>query len=141
MKTGKTRSTKTYILLELGELLLIVILLIGVSRFIHIPLWIAIAIPVGKFFKSVLVYLFVRRSVRQPVYSGIESLIGARGLAIKDIDPEGYVNVRGERWKAATAGVSIPAGVEVEVCGLDGAKLVVKDEDYRKVARQVKEEE
>jgi len=126
MKTSKTRSIKTYVLLELGELLLIVVFLIVVSRFIHIPLWVGIAIPAGKFLKFILVYPFVRRSVRQPVYSGVESLIGARGLTVETIDPEGYVNVRGELLKAVSSGIAIPNGVEVEVCGLDRAKPVVR---------------
>ncbi len=127
MKSAKTRSTRTYILFELGELVVIVTLLIVISRFVRVPLWIAAAIPAGKFLKFILVYPFVRRSVRQPPYSGIESLIGVRARAIRDIDPEGYVNVRGERWNAVTADMAIPAGVEVEVCGRDRSKLVVKD--------------
>lgn len=127
MKTSKTRSMKTYILLELGELLLIVVVLIVVSRFIHIPLWLAIAITAGKFLKFIIVCPFVRRSLRQPILSGIESLIGARGLAIRDLDPEGYVTVQGELWKAVVNSAKIPAGVEIEVCGLDETKLVVKE--------------
>jgi membrane-bound serine protease (ClpP class) len=126
MQDRKARSTKTYVLLELGELLLIIIILIVISRFIHIPLWIAIAIPVGKLLKFVIVYPFVRQSLRQPVYSGIESLIGGQGLAVEALDPEGYVNVRGELWRAISAGGPIPAGAEIKVCELDGTKLVVK---------------
>ena len=125
MKSRKTRSTRTYVLLELGELLLIVIILIVISRFIPIPLWIVIAIPAGKLLKFIVVYPFVRRSLRQPVYSGMESLIGRRGWTVETLDPEGYVNVRGELWRAISY-VPIPAGVEVEVYELEGTKLVVK---------------
>jgi membrane-bound ClpP family serine protease len=139
MRSSKTRSTRTYILFELGELVVIVILLIVISRFVRIPLWLAAAIPGGKFLKFIIVYPFVRRSVRQPPYSGIESLIGVRARAIREIDPEGYVNVRGERWKAVTADMAIPAGTEVEVCGLDKAKLIVRDEGHQKVMQQAKE--
>ena len=117
---------RTYVLTELGELSLIIVLLIVVSRFIHIPLWIAIAIPAGKLLKFVLVYPIVRRSLRQPLLSGPESLIGRRGLTVEPLDPEGYVNIRSELWRAISDGTPISTGAQVEVCELDGTKLVVK---------------
>ena len=126
MQGRKARSTRTYVLLELGELLLLTILLVVISRFIHIPLWIAIAIPAGKLLKFIVVYPFVRRSIKQPALSGMESLIGRRGLTVETLDPEGYVNIRGELWRAVSDGNSIPAGAQVEVCALDRAKLVVR---------------
>lgn len=112
--------------MELGELLLLIVLIIVIARFIHIPLWIAIAIPAGKLLKSALVYPFVRRSTEQPLLSGPEGLIGRRGLTVEPLDPKGYISVRGELWKAINNGAPIPAGAEVEVCGLDGTRLVVK---------------
>jgi len=112
--------------MELGELLLLIVLIIVIAQFVHIPLWIAIAIPVGKFLKFIFVYPFVRRSTEQPLLSGMESLIGRQGLTVESLNPEGYVNIRGELWRAISDGSSIPAGAEVKVCGLDGAKLVVK---------------
>lgn len=126
MQGRRVRSTRTYVLMELGEFLLIIVLIIVIAQFVHIPLWIAIAIPAGKFLKFVLVYPFVRRSIKQPPLSGMESLIGRQGLTVDKLDPEGYVSVRGELWKAITDGTPISAGAEVEVCGLDGTKLVVK---------------
>jgi len=127
MQGRRVRSTRTYVLMELGELLLLIVLIIVISRFIYIPLWIAIAIPVGKFLKFILVYPFVRRSIKQPLLSGMESLIGRRGLAVESLDPEGYVSVRGELWQAITDGTPISAGAKVEVCELEGTKLVVKE--------------
>ena len=70
------RSMRTYVLMELGELLLLIVLLIVAAQFIHIPLWIAIAIPAGKFLKFILVYPFVRRSIKQPLLSGPRALRG-----------------------------------------------------------------
>ncbi len=123
---GRKKSTRTYVLLELGELLAIIILLVVISRFIHVPLWIAIAIPVGKFLKFILVYPLVRRSVRQPIYSGMESLIGEQGLTVEALVPEGYVKIKGELWKAVSNEAPIPAGAEVEVYRVEGTTLVVK---------------
>ena len=126
MPGRKRRSTRTYVLLELGELLLLIFFLVMISYFIRIPLWVVIAIPAGKFLKFLLVYPIVRRSVKQPLHSGIESLIGTRGLTVEAIDPEGYVNARGELWRAVSDDASIPPGVKVEVCGLDRNKLVLR---------------
>jgi membrane-bound ClpP family serine protease len=123
----RVRSTRTYVLMELGELLLLIVLISVISRFIYIPLWIAIAIPAGKLLKFVLVYPLVRRSFKQPIYSGLESLIGRQGLAMESLDPEGYVSIRGELWKAFNNGPPISAGAKVEVCELEGTKLVVKE--------------
>ncbi len=122
----KKSGTRAYILLELGELLAIIILLVVISRFIHVPLWIAIAIPVGKFLKFIIVYPLVRRSVRQPIYSGMESLIGERGLATETLNPQGYIKLRGELWKAVSNEGPIPSGTQVEVCRLERTRLVVK---------------
>jgi membrane-bound ClpP family serine protease len=97
-----------------------------ISYFIPIPLWVVIAIPAGKFLKFLIVYPIVRQSVKQPLRSGIESLIGMRGLTVEAIDPEGYVNARGELWRAVSNDASIPAGAKVEVCGLDRTKLVLR---------------
>lgn len=113
-------------MLELGELLAIIILLIVISLFIYVPLWIAIIIPVGKFLKFIIVYPLVRRSVRQPIYSGMESLIGVRGLTMETLNPEGYIKLRGELWKAVSNEGPITSGAEVEVCQLERTKLVVK---------------
>jgi len=41
----------------------------------------------------------VVRSRLRPVVSGRESLLGARGEALEDIDGEGWARVQGERWR------------------------------------------
>lgn len=126
MPDTKKRRIRTYVLLELGEFLLLIFFLVMISYFIRIPLWVIIAIPAGKFLKFLFVYPIVRRSIKQPLHSGIESLIGMRGLTVEAIDPEGYINARGELWRAVSNDASIPAGAKVEVCGLDKTKLVLR---------------
>jgi len=58
---------------------------------------------------------------------GREGLIGERGLALDNFDPDGVVEVRGARWRATAhreAGLS--AGAEVVVAGVDGMFLEVE---------------
>ena len=56
-----------------------------------------------------------------------ESLEGQKPLA-----PEGVVKVRGELWKAAAANGEIETGKRVEVVGLEGLKLLVKEKGSAK---------
>lgn len=121
------RSIRTYVALELAELLAIILLIIVIAQFIRIPLWLAIAIPAGKLLKFILVYPAVRRTGKQPVATGLESLLSKRGVVVDPLDPEGYVEIRGELWRARSAGPPLPAGAEVEVCGLDKTRLLVKE--------------
>lgn len=124
------RSIRAYILLELGELLGLIVLIVVLAQFISIPLWLAFAIPAGKLLKFILVYPAARRSISQPAYTGLESLVGEHGPVVDPLDPEGYVKLRGELWRARSDGTPIPAGVEVEVWGIDGTKLLVRPRGF-----------
>lgn len=124
------RSIRTYVLLELGELVGLIILIVVLAQFITIPLWLAVAIPMGKLLKFILVYPSVRHSVRQPAYTGLESLIGEHGPVVDPLAPEGYVKIRGELWRARGEGAPIPVGTEVEVFGTDGIRLLVRPRGF-----------
>jgi membrane-bound serine protease (ClpP class) len=57
---------------------------------------------------------------------GREHLIGERGVALTNFDPDGLVEVHGARWRATAhreAGLS--AGSEIVVLGVDGMYLEV----------------
>ena len=62
---------------------------------------------------------------RQRAVTGEEGLIGARGRAVTDVSPEGRVRVRGALWNARAEG-SLPAGIDVEVVGVEGLTLHVR---------------
>lgn len=58
-----------------------------------------------------------------------DRLIGARGVVESDIEPmmgKGTVLVNGNLW-SAKAESNIPAKKEVEICAIEGVKLVVKE--------------
>lgn len=120
------RSIRAYVLLELGELAGLITFIVVLAQFIRIPLWLAVAIPAGKLLKFILVYPSVRRSAKQPIYTGLESLIGEQGFVVDPLNPEGYVKVRGELWRARGEGLPIPVGTEVEVRATDGIRLMVR---------------
>ena len=56
---------------------------------------------------------------RAPVVTGESELIGQIGVVRQALDPEGFVFVHGELWRARTDGESVPSGETVRVEGLD----------------------
>jgi membrane-bound serine protease (ClpP class) len=63
---------------------------------------------------------------RAPVVTGDSELIGQVGVVRQALDPEGFVFVHGELWRARTSGEPVPPGEEVRVEGFDdGLTLTV----------------
>ena len=60
--------------------------------------------------------------------AGAEALVGALGVAQEDLDPEGYVRVGAERWRAVVASGCAPvaAGAKVRVREVRQLTLVVE---------------
>jgi membrane-bound serine protease (ClpP class) len=58
----------------------------------------------------------VRRARPQ---TGQEELVGQQGVVRQPLDPEGYVLVHGELWRARTDEPPVPAGEPVEVTAID----------------------
>jgi len=70
----------------------------------------------------------VLRARKLPVTTGQEGLVGLSGRADTPLDPEGWVIVSGERWRArATA--PVPAGGRVVVTSVEGLALGVRAEE------------
>jgi membrane-bound serine protease (ClpP class) len=56
---------------------------------------------------------------RAPVVTGQSELVGQIGVVREALDPEGFIFVHGELWRARTSGESVPPGESVRVEGLD----------------------
>jgi membrane-bound serine protease (ClpP class) len=56
---------------------------------------------------------------RAAVVTGQDELVGQIGVVRQALDPEGYVFVHGELWRARTNGDSVPPGDSVRVEGFD----------------------
>ena len=60
---------------------------------------------------------------------GRESLIGAIGVAMSEVEPEGTVKVNGAPWRARTnRATPIPVGEIIRVVAIDGLLLEVEPE-------------
>ncbi len=80
--------------------------------------------------KDALLYPLVWRSYDSRGWqASAYPLEGSEAVVLRRLDPEGAVRVRGERWRAASAGaVPIDEGARVRVTGRDGMTLIVTRE-------------
>ncbi len=65
------------------------------------------------------------RGRRYPVLSGVESLIGATGVAVTDLNPNGIARVKSEEWVAEALEGPIKQGEAVRVVQVEGLRLKV----------------
>ena len=100
----------------------------GVPQFqqVSIPLVVGMGIVTGLVFAVIVG--FALRSQRVPLRTGRESLPGASGTALSEIDPRGQVQVHSEQWSAelAEGEKNIQQGQAIEVVELQGLRLIVR---------------
>ena len=89
-----------------------------------IPLWLigALAMVSGLF--VFLVAGVALKARRRPVVTGNEELIGSVGVAIEDVDTEGWARIRSEQWRVQTP-VPLKCGQGVRVTARNGLVLIV----------------
>ncbi len=104
------------------------LILAGLCRWADLPLWAAFgayAVYVGKDF---VLYPFLRRAYEPDSRTGVELLAGERGVAETELDPEGFVRIRGELWRAQLepGSAAVHSGEPVVVVAGRGMTLVVR---------------
>jgi len=87
------------------------------SLIILMPAWLAI---------STFTYWKGSRALMRKPLPGLSDMVGSKGKVVSALSPSGMVNIRGELWDASPVGTRLEAGVEVEVVGQEGLKLVVR---------------
>jgi membrane-bound serine protease (ClpP class) len=73
-----------------------------------------------------MVMMAVIRMRKMPISMGVEAMIGERATARSYLNPEGFVFIRGERWKAVAEDAPISEGTPVEVTAVKGLTLSVR---------------
>lgn len=84
----------------------------------------ALTVVVGGGF--MLLAVAVATSMKRRPITGASAMVGARGVAVTGLDPEGEVRVGGELWKARTARPPIAAGSAVRVAAVNDLTLLVE---------------
>lgn len=121
-----------YLLLQLPGGALAGLVLVGLWSWMGVPGWAALVAMLVWVAKDIAMYPLVRRSfsLGESEWVGVRRLIGARGLAIDDIAPAGWVRVKGELWRAEALGDGppIPRGTTIRVRHVRGLTLFIERE-------------
>jgi membrane-bound serine protease (ClpP class) len=119
----------SYGLLTVGGL---VAMILGAMMLVDSPLpelrvnpWRLVPVILAFAAFAIALVRLVFQAQRRRAQTGAEGLRGQPGKAESDLDPEGWVIVQGERWRAR-AGERIAAGGEVEVLSVEGLRLRVR---------------
>lgn len=89
--------------------------------------WLVLPSVLAVLFFFLLAMPTVQRARFSTQVLGRESLVGSKGVALEDFDPDGTVEVNGARWRAtAHREAGIERDAEVVVSGVDGLFLEVE---------------
>jgi membrane protein implicated in regulation of membrane protease activity len=116
-----------YLLFQLPGFAALILVLLLLYLWLHIPMWSVWTISILWVVKDLVLFPFVWRAYDK---WSADMLTGAKGTATETLCPAGYVMVKGELWKAEIPDGSPPVskGEVVRVRGLQGLKLLVQAE-------------
>jgi membrane protein implicated in regulation of membrane protease activity len=118
---------RKYILLQIPEAILVVLILAGLHHWEQVSLVTTIGLGLAWLAKDVLLYPILRPAYEPGPGHGTEMLIGASGIATDELAPRGMVRVGSELWGAEAASEgSIAKGSAVVVEEVNGFTLVVR---------------
>ncbi len=87
----------------------------------------AMAAAVGVFF--LMVVNAILRTRRMPAVTGTRALVGRTAVVRSALNPEGFVFLEGERWKATAEDGPVSEGEKVTVVDVEGLRLRVRREE------------
>ena len=94
-----------------------------------LPVWAGLVVMALVVLKDAILYPFLKLGYETDVKTGIARLVGGRGVVKQTLQPEGFVQVAGELWKARAGrgGQLIPAGTRILIEAADGMTLIVSE--------------
>jgi len=119
-----------YLLFQVPGWVLAVLVLLVLIIWINLPIGIAVGLFVLWVVKDVLLYPLLRIAYQSGPKTVVEQLVGLKGVAREHLNPDGYVYVRGELWRAEAENGKHPieAGSTVQVLAAKGMTLIVATE-------------
>ena len=117
-----------YFLLQLPGQAVFILLLVFVRQWLEAPaylMWGLLGFWVGK---DIFLFPFLWRFYDPNQYPDRFRMVGRKGFTLTRLNPDGYVQVQGERWKAGICEehVSIERGDAICVEAINGLKLTVR---------------
>ena len=127
MKRWPLRVILRYTLFQIPEILLLMLVLYGLHRWFSVPLVILGAVLMVWIIKDIILFFFIWRVYEIPKSIKDPRLEGAVGVTIEVLDPQGYVEINGELWKAESVNNQpIRAKETVVVVDHKGLLLIVQ---------------
>ena len=122
------RMVIKYFLLQLPGQIAFILILLLVWKWLEAPaylLWGLLGFWVGK---DIFLFPFLWRFYDPEQYPDRFRMVDRRGFALTRLDPDGYVQVQGERWQAGVyeAHASIEKDETICVEAINGLKLKVR---------------
>lgn len=119
---------RRYILFQVPGWVLAAVLLVWLWPRTGLSVWAGLAVYGLWAVKDLALYPIVRSAYEGRAATGVERLVGTRGVARQRLDASGYVQIRGELWRAELADGAAPvdAGAAVEVSDAVGLVLTVR---------------
>lgn len=109
----------------------VILILIIIRHWVVLPGWLFWSIIGFWIVKDVVLFPFVWRAYDWERSDRSRSMIGERGIAKERLAPMGYVQVRGELWRAEIieGASAIEMGQPVKIVKMDGLTLFVEPLD------------
>ena len=122
-----------YALLQLLGLAAVIGIIFLVRRWVVFPdyyAWITVGLWIAK---DAVLFPYVWHAYDWDDPRHTRSMIGRRGQVREKLDPQGYVQIGGERWRAETRDPSRPIaeGEWVTVVEMEGLLLIVRSDDKK----------
>lgn len=93
---------------------------------INIPIWGLVLMMVALGAYNFITYKLGKRALDRKPTASLEAMVGCSGEAATPLAPKGYVQVKGELWRALSTERNIDKGEEVVVVEIKKLTLLVK---------------
>lgn len=98
---------------------------IGLGVFLLFPFEVALPLYVVILATSAFLYFVIWRALRLPIQTGAEGMIGKEAQVVRDLNPEGVIQLRNELWSAKSS-ESIRRGEKVTIVAVKGLVATVR---------------
>ena len=124
------RTLFKYALVQIPEIVIFVVVVLVLQRWLDLSTRLVTLLIAVWVLKDILLFPWLRRSFEEGRPEDAQPMIGARGVAKGPLDPDGYVWIRGELWRAelVEGHPPIEAGESLKVEDVRGLTLLVARE-------------
>ena len=99
--------------------------LLALGLFVFLPFQTALPIYLVVVLSSAIIYHKIMESMKLPVKTGWEEMIGSVVKVVEEINPEGKIWYKNEVWSAVSQ-ENLARGEKAKILGFEGMKTIVQ---------------